>query len=42
VSDLKAEGLSLRAIAARLNDMGETTRLGRPWNPMQVSRVLAA
>jgi DNA invertase Pin-like site-specific DNA recombinase len=41
VSDLKAQGLSLRAIAARLNDMGETTRSGRPWNPMQVSRVLA-
>jgi DNA invertase Pin-like site-specific DNA recombinase len=37
---LKAEGLSLRAIADRLNQDGQTTRRGRPWNQVQVSRVL--
>ncbi len=42
VRELKQEGLSLRAIAARLNESGETTRSGRAWNPVQVSRVLAA
>jgi hypothetical protein len=31
---------SLRAIARHLNDVGNTTRRGRPWNPMQVSRML--
>jgi DNA invertase Pin-like site-specific DNA recombinase len=36
----KAEGLSLEAIANRLNAEGHTTRRGRPWNPVQVSRVL--
>jgi DNA invertase Pin-like site-specific DNA recombinase len=37
----KADGLSLREIAARLNSEGHTTRRGRPWNPVQVARVLA-
>jgi DNA invertase Pin-like site-specific DNA recombinase len=37
----KAEGLSLRAIAAKLNAEGQTTRRGRPWNPVQVARVMA-
>lgn len=36
----KAEGLSLQAIAAKLNAEGHTTRRGKPWNPVQVSRVL--
>ena len=36
----KAEGLSLRAIAAKLNSDGHTTRRGKPWNPVQVARVL--
>jgi DNA invertase Pin-like site-specific DNA recombinase len=40
VQALKAEGLSLRAIAERLNAEGHTTRRGRPWNQVQVSRVL--
>ena len=40
VTALKAEGLSLRDIAAKLNADGHTTRRGRPWNPVQVSRVL--
>jgi DNA invertase Pin-like site-specific DNA recombinase len=37
---LKSEGLSLREIAVRLNDAGHTTRRGKPWNPVQVARVL--
>jgi DNA invertase Pin-like site-specific DNA recombinase len=37
---MKAQGLSLREIAEQLNDEGHTTRRGRPWNPMQVARVL--
>lgn len=40
VRSLRTEGLSLRTIAARLNDDGHTTRTGKPWNPMQVSRLL--
>ena len=36
----KADGLSLREIAAKLNAEGHTTRRGRPWNPVQVARVL--
>src|ERR1019366_1708826 len=35
VSAMKAEGLSLRAIAERLNNEGHTPRRGRPWNPVQ-------
>jgi DNA invertase Pin-like site-specific DNA recombinase len=37
---LRDEGLTLRAIAERLNSDGQTTRRGRPWNASQVSRVL--
>jgi DNA invertase Pin-like site-specific DNA recombinase len=40
VKAMKAEGLSLRAIAERLNAEGHTTRRGKPWNQVQVSRVL--
>jgi DNA invertase Pin-like site-specific DNA recombinase len=40
IAGLKGEGLSLRAIAERLNSEGHTTRHGRPWNPVQVARVL--
>jgi DNA invertase Pin-like site-specific DNA recombinase len=40
VTKLKAEGLSLQSIADRLNAEGHTTRRGRPWNAVQVSRVL--
>jgi DNA invertase Pin-like site-specific DNA recombinase len=40
IATLKREGLSLRAIAEKLNAEGHTTRRGRPWNPVQVSRVL--
>jgi DNA invertase Pin-like site-specific DNA recombinase len=41
VTALASEGQSLRDIAAKLNAEGHTTRRGRPWNPVQVSRVLA-
>jgi hypothetical protein len=37
---LRADGLSLEAIAARLNELGHRTRNGCPWNPGQVRRVL--
>ncbi len=40
VQAMKAEGLSLRAMAKRLNAEGHTTRRGKPWNQVQVSRVL--
>lgn len=39
--DMRANGLSLRAIAARLDAEGHTTRRGRSWTPTQVSRVIA-
>jgi Recombinase len=41
VAELRAEGLSLRRIVDRLNAEGPTTRRGKPWNPVQVARVLA-
>lgn len=40
VEKLRTEGLSLRAIAKRLNEQGHTTRRGKPWNAVQVARVL--
>lgn len=36
----RKEGQSLTAIADALNADGQTTRRGKPWNPMQVKRVL--
>jgi DNA invertase Pin-like site-specific DNA recombinase len=36
----RAEGLTLKSIAGKLNADGHTTRRGRPWNPFQVARVL--
>ncbi len=38
--ELRAEGLSLRQIARRLNEEGHTTRQGKAWNQVQVGRVL--
>jgi len=40
MSQWRTEGLTLASIAERLNTEGHTTRRGRPWNPVQVSRVL--
>jgi DNA invertase Pin-like site-specific DNA recombinase len=41
ISDLRTSGMSLQKIAAQLTDAGYLTRRGRPWNPVQVRRVLA-
>ncbi len=38
---LRAQGSTLAAIAATLNQEGHTTRREREWTPSQVSRVLA-
>jgi DNA invertase Pin-like site-specific DNA recombinase len=40
MAELRSEGRSLRAIADALNLEGHTTRRGRPWNKVQVRRVL--
>lgn len=40
VANLHREGLSLRAIASRLNDDGHATRSDKPWTAVQVVRVL--
>jgi DNA invertase Pin-like site-specific DNA recombinase len=40
VHQWRAEGLSLGAIAKRLNERNEETRRGCSWNPAQVRRVL--
>jgi DNA invertase Pin-like site-specific DNA recombinase len=40
VCQLRANGVSLQAIADRLNAEGHTTRQGKPWNKVQVGRVL--
>ncbi len=38
--DMRAKGATLAGIAEKLNTEGHTTRRGKPWNPVQVSRVL--
>ena len=40
MKQLQSEGHSLRAIAESLNSAGHTTRRGKSWNQVQVSRVL--
>jgi len=40
VKERREAGRSLQWIADELNDMGHTTRRGKPWNRMQVSRLL--
>jgi hypothetical protein len=40
IVDMRTKGMALQAIADELNKRGHTTRRGRPWNPVQVSRVL--
>ena len=37
---LRAEGMTLRAIADRLNVEGHTTATGKPWSAVQVKRAL--
>lgn len=41
IVELRDQGLSLRAIAAHLNDEGHATRLETPWSLVQVRRVLS-
>ena len=36
----RAKGATLAGIAEKLNTEGHTTRRGKPWNPVQVARVL--
>jgi hypothetical protein len=40
--DLRARGLSLRAVAAKLASEGRVSRRGRRFLPAQVARMLAA
>jgi hypothetical protein len=40
MKDWRAEGMALQAIADKLNAEGHTTRRGKPWNAVQVFRVL--
>ena len=40
IAELREAGQPLRAIAEELNRLGHTTRRGKPWNPVQVARVL--
>ena len=40
MQELRDAGKSLQAIADDLNAQGHTTRRGKPWNPVQVARVL--
>ena len=39
IREMQQKGESLQAIADELNEQGHTTRRGKPWNRMQVSRV---
>jgi DNA invertase Pin-like site-specific DNA recombinase len=41
LKEWKAGGWSQQAIADELNRQGHTTRRGKPWNQVQVMRVLA-
>lgn len=40
LQELKNSGLSLRSMAKKMNDLGHTTRRGKPWNPVQIMRIL--
>lgn len=40
IRELDIRGLSLTAIATKLNENGFTSRSGKLWHPMQVARVL--
>jgi DNA invertase Pin-like site-specific DNA recombinase len=40
LTELRGQGMPLQGIADELNRQGHTTRRGKPWNPVQVARVL--
>ncbi|OPZ52548.1 MAG: DNA-invertase hin [Deltaproteobacteria bacterium ADurb.BinA014] len=41
IRELRANGLSLRKIADRLNEEGIGTKTGKQWNATQISRIVA-
>jgi len=40
IKSMRSDGKPLQTIADTLNSQGHTTRRGKPWNPVQVARVL--
>ncbi len=38
--NFQAKGLSLRAMAREINEIGHTTRRGKSWNHVQIKRIL--
>jgi DNA invertase Pin-like site-specific DNA recombinase len=40
LAEMRAKGMTLQAIARELHEKGHTTRRGKPWNAVQVMRVL--
>jgi hypothetical protein len=40
MQEMRGREMTLQGIAEELNAQGHTTRRGRPWNPVQVARVL--
>ena len=40
MTELRSSGMTLKGIVERLNAEGHTTRRGKPWNSVQVMRVL--
>ena len=42
IKDLRSQGITLKAIAAKLTELGHETRRGKPWNHVQVLRLLRA
>ena len=42
IKDLRNQGITLQAIAAKLNELGHATRRNKPWNHVQVLRLLRA
>ena len=42
IKGLRSQGITLQAIAAKLNELGHATRRNKPWNHVQVLRLLRA
>jgi len=42
IKDLRNQGITLQAIAAKLTELGHETRRGKAWNHVQVLRLLRA
>jgi len=42
IKDLRSQGITLQAKAAKLNELGHATRRNKPWNHVQVLRLLRA